>query len=62
MLPGSFTFLLLEIANFADFAAEHFAEALHFGIGSARGVASSSCAGWGWGGGQGDRGGSARQR
>ena len=33
MLPGSFTFLLLEIANFANFAAEHFAEALHFRVG-----------------------------
>jgi hypothetical protein len=33
MLPGSFTLRLLEIANFADFAAEHFLEALDFGVG-----------------------------
>src|SRR3954471_21235194 len=33
MLPGSFTGLLLEISNFSNFAAEDFAEALHFGIG-----------------------------
>src|SRR6185295_16473014 len=33
MLPGSFTYLLLEVANFADFAAEYFAEALHLGVG-----------------------------
>src|SRR5512133_2292540 len=33
MLPGSFTGLLLEISNFAAFAAENFAEALHLGIG-----------------------------
>src|SRR3982751_1623607 len=32
MLPGSFTVLLLEIADFAYFAAEYFAEALYFGI------------------------------
>src|SRR5262249_20128463 len=33
MLPGSFTYLLLEISNFADFAAEDFAETAHFGVG-----------------------------
>ena len=33
MLPGSFTCLLLEVANFSDFAAKNFAEALYFGIG-----------------------------
>src|SRR5260370_31036813 len=33
MLPGSFTLLLLEISNLANFAAEHFPEALHFRIG-----------------------------
>src|ERR1035438_7451070 len=33
ILPGSFTLLLLEIANFSNFAAEHFAETLDFGIG-----------------------------
>ena len=33
MLPGSFTCLLLQISNFADLAAEDFAEALHFRIG-----------------------------
>src|SRR5580658_3219162 len=33
MLPGSFMWLLLEVSNFADLAAEDFAEALHFGVG-----------------------------
>src|SRR5450631_926008 len=33
ILPGSFTCLLLEVANFTYFAAEDFAEALHFGVG-----------------------------
>src|SRR5664279_3591907 len=33
MLPGSFTYLLLEIANFAYFAAEDLAEVLHFRVG-----------------------------
>src|SRR5471030_3180853 len=33
MLPGSFTLLLLEISNLANFAAEHLPEALHFRIG-----------------------------
>src|ERR1035441_2423627 len=33
ILPGSFTYLLLEVANFAYFAAEDFAEAAHFGVG-----------------------------
>src|SRR5450759_4906350 len=32
-LPGSFTFLLLEVANFAYFAAEDFAETPHFRVG-----------------------------
>src|ERR1035438_2388790 len=33
ILPGSFTYLLLEVANFAYFAAEDFAEAAHFRVG-----------------------------
>src|SRR5581483_1465931 len=33
ILPGSFTGLLLKIANFSNFAAEDFAETLHFRIG-----------------------------
>src|SRR3954453_19556678 len=33
ILPGSFTYLLLEIADFANFTAENFAEPLYFGIG-----------------------------
>src|SRR5215471_12880320 len=32
MFPGSFTCLLLQVANFAHFAAEHVAEVLDFGI------------------------------
>src|SRR5512140_2350420 len=33
MLPGSFTVLLLEIADFAYFAAKNVAETLYFGVG-----------------------------
>src|ERR1017187_4822120 len=33
MLPGSFTLRLLEVTNFADFAAENFLETLHFRVG-----------------------------
>src|SRR6185369_1367657 len=33
MLPGSFTYLLLEVANFAYFAAEDFTETLDFRVG-----------------------------
>src|ERR1039457_1706419 len=33
ILPGSFTCLLLEVANFAYFAAENFSETPHFRIG-----------------------------
>jgi hypothetical protein len=33
MLPGSFTYLLLQVSNSADFAAEDFAEALNFRVG-----------------------------
>src|SRR5579863_5308485 len=33
ILPGTFTWLLLEVADFAYFAAEDFAEVLYFGIG-----------------------------
>src|SRR6185369_16429111 len=33
MFPGSFTYLLLEVANFAHFAAEGLAESLDFGVG-----------------------------
>jgi hypothetical protein len=32
MLPGNFTWLLLEVSNFADFAAKHFPEALDLGV------------------------------
>ena len=54
MLPGSFTCLLLEIANFAYFAAEDFAEALHFRIG--QGAAGDFILGLGfWRRGEADR-------
>src|ERR1035441_6912310 len=33
ILPGSFTCLLLEVANLTNFAAEDFAEAAHFRVG-----------------------------
>src|ERR1017187_8801708 len=33
ILPGSFTCLLLEVANFTNFAAEDFAETAHFRVG-----------------------------
>src|SRR5262249_1953967 len=33
MLPGIFMCLLLEISDFVDLTVEHFAEALHFGVG-----------------------------
>ena len=44
MLPGSFIVLLLQISDFSDFAAEHFAEALHFGIGQRAAASLSSSA------------------
>jgi len=37
MLPGNFTWLLLEISNFADFAAKHFPEAPDLGVGQRAG-------------------------
>src|SRR5450759_4433869 len=47
-LPGSFTFLLLEVANFAYFAAEDFAETPHFRVGkrAARGFILGFGIGW----------------
>src|SRR5271157_1492216 len=37
MLPGNFTGLLLEVSNFADFAAKHFPEAPDLGVGQRAG-------------------------
>src|ERR1035441_9987336 len=47
ILPGSFTYLLLEVANFTNFAAEDFAEVAHFRVGKS--PAGDIVAGFGFG-------------
>src|ERR1035437_5498348 len=48
ILPGSFTYLLLEVANFAHFAAEDFAEMPHFRVGKSPARDFVFALGFGW--------------